>query len=634
VNCEHIQTRTADEAVRRFQAFLKNSTEAIFCIALKKPISIDLPEAEQIEQIYAQAYFQEANDVYARLAGFQSGEEMIGLPMAEVMPRSDPRNIDTLKRAIRTRYQFSDVETVETNQQGGTYYLLNNVMGEIEDGRLVRAWGTARDITQFRQTELALKQSEANLRAFMENTADAICARDKAGALLFWNAAFNRACRNLFGVEASVGLKTVELIPEDQRENIAHIADIWRRVFGGETVRESYAYTWPNGEAHFLETTWTPIRVDDRIDWAAEVTRDITEIKLAEIELRRQLDQITALQQRIEEECTYLQEEIKAEHNFDTIVGDSDALKYVLYRVVEVAPTEASVLIMGETGTGKELIARAIHQESPRSHRPLVKVNCAALPATLIESELFGHVRGAFSGADAKRVGRFELADGGTLFLDEISEMPLGLQAKLLHVLQDGEFERLGSSETLRADVRIIAATNRDLEQAVKKGRFRQDLLYRINVFPLTIPPLRQRKEDIPALVHWFVERSGRKMGKQIRTVPASLITHLQTYDWPGNVRELENVIERAVITSRNSVLKLGERLTPSGSDRQPRPAAARSELQPLAQVERDHIQQVLTHAHWTIDGPKGAARILGLAPSTLRDRMKKLKIHRPKSKP
>jgi transcriptional regulator with GAF, ATPase, and Fis domain len=374
--------------------------------------------------------------------------------------------------------------------------------------------------------------------------------------------------------------------------------------------------------------------VDDRIDWAAEVTRDITEIKLAEIELRRQLDQITALQQRIEEECTYLQEEIKAEHNFDTIVGDSDALKYVLYRVVEVAPTEASVLIMGETGTGKELIARAIHQESPRSHRPLVKVNCAALPATLIESELFGHVRGAFSGADAKRVGRFELADGGTLFLDEISEMPLGLQAKLLHVLQDGEFERLGSSETLRADVRIIAATNRDLEQAVKKGRFRQDLLYRINVFPLTIPPLRQRKEDIPALVHWFVERSGRKMGKQIRTVPASLITHLQTYDWPGNVRELENVIERAVITSRNSVLKLGERLTPSGSDRQPRPAAARSELQPLAQVERDHIQQVLTHAHWTIDGPKGAARILGLAPSTLRDRMKKLKIHRPKSKP
>jgi PAS domain S-box-containing protein len=631
VNCEHIQTRTADEAVRRFQAFLKNSTEAIFCIALKKPISIDLPEAEQIEQIYAQAYFQEANDVYARSAGFRSGEEMIGLPMAEVMPRNDPRNIETLKRAIHSRFHFTDVETVEIGQQGNTYYLLNNVIGEIEDGRLIRAWGTARDITQFKRVQAELKQSEANLRAFMENTADAICARDKAGALLFWNAAFNKACQNIFGVEASVGLKTVELIPESQRGNIQHIIDIWRRVFEGETVKESYAYTWPNGERHFLETTWTPIRVDGRIDWTTEVTRDITEMKLAETELRHQLDQIKALQQRMEDECTYLQEEIKADHNFDTIVGDSDALKYVLYRVMEVAPTEAAVLIMGETGTGKELIARAIHKESRRSGHPLVKVNCAALPATLIESELFGHERGAFSGAEAKRTGRFELADGGTLFLDEISEMPLALQAKLLRVLQDGEFERLGSSETMQVDVRIITASNRNLEKAVEAGRFRQDLLYRINVFPLTIPPLRQRKADIPALVHCFTERSTRRMGKEIHKVPADLLTHLQDYDWPGNVRELENVIERAVITTRNGVLKLAERLTPAEPARPLEPSAPRFKLQPLAQVERDHIQRVLAHVHGTVDGPKGAARILGLAPSTLRDRMKKLKVHRPK---
>jgi PAS domain S-box-containing protein len=631
VNQQRNQAGSVGDAIQRFQAFLKNCNEAIFCIGLKVPIPIDLPEAEQIEQIYAHAFFQEANDVYARLAGFQSGEEMIGRPLADVMPRNDPRNIDTLKRVIRSRYRRTDIETVEVNQQGDTYYLLNNVIGEIEDGRLIRAWGTARDITRFKQVQVELMQSEANLRAYMDNTVDAICARDKAGALLFWNRAFNKVCQNIFGVEASVGLKTVELIPESQRGNIEHIVDIWRRVFNGETVKESYAYTWPNGETHFLETTWTPIQMDGRIDWAAEVTRDITEMKLAETELRRQLDQIKALQQRIEDQCNYLQEEIKSDHDFETIVGDSDAIKYVLYRVVEVAPTDTSVLIMGETGTGKELIARVIHNESQRNQRPLVKVNCAALPATLIESELFGHVRGAFTGAEAKRVGRFELADGGTLFLDEISEIPLALQGKLLHVLQDGAFERLGSSETLRADVRIIAASNRNLDKAVKEGRFRQDLLYRINVFPLTIPPLRLRAEDIPALVQHFVDQSARKMGKDIERVPAELIAHLQDYDWPGNVRELENVIERAVITTRNGVLKLADRLTPAEPDRPLKPSAPRFKLQPLAQVERDHIQRVLAHTHGTIDGPKGAARILGLAPSTLRDRMKKLKIQRPK---
>jgi transcriptional regulator with GAF, ATPase, and Fis domain len=303
----------------------------------------------------------------------------------------------------------------------------------------------------------------------------------------------------------------------------------------------------------------------------------------------------------------------------------------VLYRVVEVAPTEATVLIMGETGTGKELIARAIHNKSLRSKRPLVKINCAALPATLIESELFGHVKGAFTGAETQRVGRFELAHGGTLFLDEISELPLALQAKLLRILQDGEFERLGSSKTIRVKVRIIAASNRNLDEEVKKGRFRQDLLYRINVFPLTIPPLRQRKEDIPALVRLFIDRSARRMGKRIRTAPADLIAHLLAYDWPGNVRELENVIERAVITSRNSVLRLSDRLVPAELDRVSQPRSAQIEPQPLAEVERDHINRVLEHARWIIDGPRGAARILGLAPSTLRDRMKKLNIHRPK---
>jgi transcriptional regulator with GAF, ATPase, and Fis domain len=352
--------------------------------------------------------------------------------------------------------------------------------------------------------------------------------------------------------------------------------------------------------------------------------RDITKRKQSEIRLRQANKEIARLKARLEKEWVYLQEEIKEEHNFDNIVGHSDALKYVLYRVAEVAPTDASVLIMGETGTGKELIARAIHNASTRSDRAMVKINCAALPATLIESELFGHEKGAFTGAEARRTGRFQLADGATLFLDEISEIPTELQAKLLHVLQDGEFEPLGSSKTMRVDVRIIAASNRNLEDEVKSGRFRKDLLYRINVFPLTIAPLRHRKEDIALLVNWFVKKYNREMGKTITSVPDSLIKHLQAYDWPGNVRELENVIERAMITSKDSVLRLTEKLTLSG-----RAKTWDDRSQRLADVEREHISDILEKTHWKIEGKQGAAQVLGLAPSTLRDRMKKLGIRR-----
>jgi transcriptional regulator with GAF, ATPase, and Fis domain len=352
--------------------------------------------------------------------------------------------------------------------------------------------------------------------------------------------------------------------------------------------------------------------------------RDITKNKRSEISLRQANEKITRLKKRLEKEWVYLQEEIRGEHNFDNIVGHSDALKYVLYRVAEVAPTDAPVLIMGETGTGKELIARAIHNASARSNHAMVKINCAALPATLIESELFGHEKGAFTGADARRSGRFQLADGATLFMDEISEIPVELQAKLLRVLQDGEFEPLGSSKTLRVDVRIIAASNRNLEQEAQSGRFRKDLLYRINVFPLTIPPLRHRKEDIPLLANWFVEKYNREMGRTITSIPDRLINHLQAYDWPGNVRELENVIERAMITSKDSVLKLAEKLALSD-----RAKTWDDRSQKLADVEREHICEVLEKAHWKIEGKQGAARVLGLAPSTLRDRMKKLSIRR-----
>ena len=264
------------------------------------------------------------------------------------------------------------------------------------------------------------------------------------------------------------------------------------------------------------------------------------------------------MKDQLEAENIYFRQEIKMKHQFDHILGQSDGLKYVLYRAEQVAPQNTTVLILGETGTGKELIAAAIHNMSPRKDRPLITVNCAALPANLIESELFGREKGAFTGADTRQVGRFEIAHGSTLCLDEIGELPLELQAKLLRVIQHNEFERLGSSQTIKVDVRIVATTNRNLEEEVRKGRFRQDLYYRLNVFPITVPPLRQRKEDIPLLVQAFMERYARKLGKQITSIQKETMKALQDYPWPGNIRELESIIERAVILCPGPVLQSG----------------------------------------------------------------------------
>ena len=335
--------------------------------------------------------------------------------------------------------------------------------------------------------------------------------------------------------------------------------------------------------------------------------------------------EVEKLKDQLHAENIYLQEEIKLEHNFDEIIGQSAGLRYVLFKVEQIADTDITVLILGETGTGKELIARAIHNRSARKDRPLIKVSCASLPANLIESELFGHEIGAFTSAQTRQIGRFELADGATIFLDEIGELPLELQSRLLRVLQDGEFERLGNSRTIKADTRIIAATNRDLEEEVRRGKFRKDLYYRLDVFPITLPPLRERTEDIPLLVDFMTQKFARKLGKQIQTIPSSVINTLQTYSWPGNVRELENVIERAVINSREPVLQLKEKLAASQVEE-----VAKNQWVGLDQVERDYIFRVLEETRWKIEGRDGAARILDLNPSTLRGRMRKLGIRRP----
>jgi formate hydrogenlyase transcriptional activator len=343
-------------------------------------------------------------------------------------------------------------------------------------------------------------------------------------------------------------------------------------------------------------------------------------------ELRTALSEIKTMKDQLEAENIYFRREIKMKHQLDHILGQSDGLKYVLYRAEQVAPGNTTVLILGETGTGKELIAAAIHDMSPRKERPLITVNCAALPGNLIESELFGREKGAFTGADTRQVGRFEVAHGSTLCLDEIGELPLEVQAKLLRVIQHNEFERLGSSHTVKVDVRIVATTNRNLEEEARNGRFRQDLYYRLNVFPITVPPLRQRKEDIPLLVQAFVERYSRKLGKQITSIQKETMRALQDYPWPGNVRELESIIERAVILCPGPVLQLADKLEVSS-------LALSSTMRTLEEIEQNQILKILSETRWRIEGKDGAAAILGLNPSTLRARMHKLGIVRPETK-
>jgi transcriptional regulator with GAF, ATPase, and Fis domain len=352
------------------------------------------------------------------------------------------------------------------------------------------------------------------------------------------------------------------------------------------------------------------------------LTQEIEERKKTEAALKDAFAEIKQLTEKLQAENLGLKQVISREDTFGEIVGQSPAIAYVFFRVDQVAPQDTTILLLGETGSGKGMVARAIHRRSSRKDRPMITVNCTALPANLIESELFGREKGAFTGAHARQMGRFELANGGTIFLDEIGEMPLELQVKLLRVLQDGEFERLGSPRTIKVDVRIIAASNRNLEQEIKAGRFREDLFYRLSVFPITIPPLRLRKEDIPLLVSHFVAKFNKKTGKQIASVSKETLNALKGCHWPGNVRELESVIERAIITSQGNALQILDRFEPHiKPDDQG--------VKALADLERDHILQVLQNTGWRVEGKNGAAILLGLNPSTLRARMRKYGIHR-----
>jgi PAS domain S-box-containing protein len=448
----------------------------------------------------------------------------------------------------------------------------------------------------------------------------AIFELDSSGAIL----SVNPATDAVLGLSAEKGGGFSDAAQDHDRDRLKKLL---AKAVEGSTV-------------HFeLEPARSPKRVVESslvpIDHGGElkvmgIAQDITERREAERALSTLKDQLQA-------ENVYLQEEIRLTHDFGQILGESMPLRAALQRVELVAATDATVLIQGETGTGKELFARAIHDLSPRKSRPLVKVNCAALPSSLIESELFGHERGAFTGALTRRVGRFELAHQGSLFLDEIGEMPLDVQAKLLRVLQEGEFERVGGTETKQVNVRVIAATNRRLDEAVAEGVFRSDLYYRLNVVPIELPPLRERAGDIPLLARFFAARAAKQLGKAVHGVPEAVLDAMERYDWPGNVRELANLVERAVILARGAELRVEDILPPSSqlksSPGSPRAAPSPSSGRPktLGEMEREHIAAAVEAAGGKIDGPGGAAEILGLHANTLRSRMEKLGIHRPR---
>jgi formate hydrogenlyase transcriptional activator len=360
---------------------------------------------------------------------------------------------------------------------------------------------------------------------------------------------------------------------------------------------------------------------------------DVTERKQTEARLQKALDEINRHEKQLEAENIYLRDEIGLGKGFANIVGASDPIQHVMFRIRQVAKMNTTVLLTGETGTGKGVFARALHDSGNRNCSPFVQVNCAGLPANLIESELFGRERGAFTGATEKQIGRFELANGGTIFLDEIGELPIDLQAKLLKVIESSEFERLGSPRTVKVDVRIIASTNRNLKDQIKNGHFRKDLFYRLNVFPIKIPPLRERTEDVPLLVQFFVDKFNKRCNKHITDIPRETIVALQAYGWPGNVRELMNVIERAVIISSGPVLLLADPIETSahGSWEEVPVERKGKKMNGLAEMEREHILGMLRETGWKIEGPSGSAQALGMKPSTLRAHMKRLHITRPK---
>lgn len=585
----------AEDALRRseerFRRVFDHSNDAIFVID---------PEADAI---------LDANPTACTMLQY-TREELLSIPISAVHPNEMPQLQAFAKSVFHEGHGWTDELTCYTKPGATLPAEISASVFDFAGRKCVLA--LVRDITERKKAQRALKESEERLSQILSSAMDAIVTVDEQLIIRM----FNAAAEKVFRCKSADAIRQ----PFDR--------------FASEALRELLVRSMSACEAGDSESClmWAPegltaLRADGEV-FPLEATISRSEAageKLYTIILRDVNERVRA-EERLHSlhlENVYLREEVGAEVEFEKIVGSSPSIRKVLESVKQVAGTDSTVLITGETGTGKELIARAIHNLSGRKDKAQVRVNCAALPAGLIESEVFGHEKGAFTGATSQRAGRFELADGGTIFLDEIGDLPLELQSKLLRVLQEGEFERVGGSKTLKVDVRVVAATNQDLAKAVAEGRFRSDLFYRLNVFPIRIPPLRDRKGDIPPLVRHLTMKYATKMAKRIDTIPDATMQALIAYPWPGNVRELENVIERGMILTKGEHLKLGDWL--------PKPTVATdgSPLVTLEELERQHIQRVLELANWQVRGARGAAEILGLKPTTLESRMKRLGIVR-----
>lgn len=557
------------------------------------------------------------NESFLAMSGY-SREEIVGHTSVELNVWNTADNRSAFFEELDKRGSLVNYRMI-FRRKDGSFKLLLVAAEKLEIFGKPCLLAVSSDITEFVETQQALRESEARFRNMADTSPVMIWISDQSKASTY----FNKQWLDFTGRDIEQELAdgwTRGIHPDDSE----HCLQVFNSSFDERKRFEiEYRLRRNDGQYRWVLDSGSPRFSSDGVFLGfIGSSIDITERKEAEVALRKAHEELNELKNQLEAENIYLQKELQLDHTFGEIVGQSSAIKSVLFRANQVAATDATVLIDGETGTGKELVARAIHEASLRKDRPLIKVNCAALSSNLIESELFGHEKGAFTGASGRKPGRFELANGGTIFLDEIGELPLDVQVKLLRVLQEGEFERVGGTKTIKADLRIIAATNKNLEVEVKKGAFREDLWYRLNVIPITVPPLRQRKEDIPALTEYFIAKFAQRAGKTITSFSPRVMQALQAHSWPGNIRELANVIERAVIHTQGNVLQSVGTLQQMIEETGP-------PLKTLEEVERECIIRTLETTGWRIEGQNGAAKILGLNPSTLRTRMFRLGIPR-----
>jgi len=557
-----------------------------------------------------------ATDETKALFGFEPTEELTLNNLLDLVHVEDRELVrTTIEKALQSGEEESVEYRINRRDIGVRWISSRGRCSTLVYGEPYLLMGVSFDVTEQKQHE----EIRARQSAIFESCNEAIVSMDVQGLILGWNP----ASELLYGysVEEAIGQKIDFVIPSELRDEEASML---ARIVAGERIdRSEVVRVKKDGRRIDVSLSLSPIKDSiGRIVGVSNIALDISEAKQVQAELLKSYVEIRELKEKLQAERIYLQEEIKLSGRYQEIVGQSKALQQVLSKVEQVAGTDSIVLITGESGTGKELVARAIHAQSRRKDQVMVKVDCASLPPTLIESELFGRERGAYTGALTRQTGRVETANGSTLFLDEIGELGVDVQAKLLRVVQDGEFERLGTAKTAHVNVRIIAATHRNLAERVKNGTFREDLLYRLNVFPIHVPPLRERPEDIPLLVAAFLREFEKKMGKKIPIVPRRVMDELRLYPWPGNIRELRNVIERAVIITKGQRLNL-----------QLPKALNIATTRTLKEAETQHILSMLEKTSWRIKGPAGAAMTLGMKPSTLFSTMRRLHIHKPHGK-